>query len=90
MADTTWSARIDEETKKELTELINASGEQVKDFVVNMITAYKLKKAEELQPIAAQDIKELQTHTKRILEIYCNLTQRIETQLTEKDKKQKK
>jgi len=55
-----------------------------------MITAYKLKKAEELQPIAAQDIKELQTHTKRILEIYCNLTQRIETQLSEKDKKQKK
>lgn len=86
MADTTWGVRVDEETKKELTELLNESGEQGKDFVVSLLTAYKLKKAEELQPIASQDIKELQTHIKRIQEIYYNLTQRIEMQLAAKDK----
>lgn len=85
MADTTWSVRMDDETKAEVVTLLNSSGEQAKEFIQSLMAAYKLKKAEELQPAAAQDIKDLQIHLGRIQDIYYNLSQRIDTRIKAKD-----
>jgi chromosome segregation ATPase len=85
MADTTWAVRVDEQTKQEVIELLNSSGDQGKEFLISMMTAYKLKKAEEMQPLASQDLKELQIHINRIQDIYYNLSQRVETRLAAKD-----
>lgn len=85
MPDTTWSVRMDEETKAEVVTLLNSSGEQGKEFIQSLMNAYKLKKAEELQPAAAQDIKDLQIHLGRIQDIYYNLSKRIDTRIRAKD-----
>ena len=85
MADTTWAVRVDDQTKQEVIELLNSSGDQGREFLISMMTAYKLKKAEEMQPLASQDLKELQIHINRIQDIYYNLSQRVETRLKAKD-----
>lgn len=86
MADSTWGVKVDDQTKQEITELLNSSGVQGKEFLISMMTAYRLKKAEEMQPLASQDLKELQIHINRVQEIYYNLSQRVETKLKEKER----
>lgn len=85
MADTTWSVRMDDDTKLEVINLLNSSGEQGKEFIQSLMSAYKLKKSEELQPIASQDLKDLQLHLGRVQDIYYNLSKRIDTRLKAKD-----
>ena len=76
MADTTWSVRMDDDTKLEVINLLNSSGEQGKEFIQSLMSAYKLKKSEELQPIASQDLKDLQLHLGRVQDIYYNLSKK--------------
>ncbi|MBC8059628.1 MAG: hypothetical protein H7Y18_03075, partial [Clostridiaceae bacterium] len=65
--------------------LLNSSGEQGKEFIQSLMGAYKLKKSEEMQPIASQDLKDLQLHLGRVQDIYYNLSKRIDTRLKAKD-----
>lgn len=85
MADSTWSVRLDDDTKQDITNLLNSSGEQGKEFVQSLITAYKIKKAEESQPLASQDLKDLQMYLTGIQNVYYNLSMRIDTKLKTKD-----
>lgn len=85
MSDTTWGIRTDEDTKKEAIELLNSSGEQGKEFLQSLISAYKIKKAEDLQPLATQELKDLRFHITQIQDIYYNLSKRIDTRLKAKD-----
>ena len=85
MAGTTWSVRIDEEVKKEITELLNSDGGNGEEFVKSLLSSYKLKQAEELQPIATQDIKDLQIHLSAVQDIYYNLSKRVDVRLKAKD-----
>lgn len=85
MAGTTWSVRIDEEVKKEITELLNSDGGNGEEFVKSLLSSYKLKQAEELQPIATQDIKDLQIHLSAVQDIYYNISKRVDLRLKAKD-----
>lgn len=73
----TWSVKIDDETKQDIQQLLNNSGQQGKDFVQTLVTAYKINKVKESNPDAKVDIEELQYHTSRVNEIYYNLTSRV-------------
>lgn len=86
----TWSAKIDDEEKEKLNELIEQSGLSSKDFLSTMITAYELSKAKESNTLLTQDIDELQRITNRINSIFSNVGDRIQTLLNSKDDEYKK
>lgn len=55
------------------------------DFLNQLIIAYKSEKVKEIIPLVATDITVLQTLTKKIFEIYLNLSYSIETISQSKD-----
>ena len=78
MADVTWGVKVSEELKQQITELVDKEGIQSKDFIQQMVNTYTLEKVKQSIPAMAEDLKELQTLTQRINNIYLNLGYRIE------------
>jgi hypothetical protein len=54
MADTTWSVRMDDETKAEVINLLNSSGEQGKEFIQSLMSSYKLKNPKNYNQLPAR------------------------------------
>lgn len=88
MADVTYGAKVPEELKKQLEDLQKDSGLRTgKDFMQSLVNSYVLEKTKEDIPQVAEDLKELQTLTQRINNIYLNLGYRIEN-ITKAQKEQ--
>lgn len=78
MADVTWGVKVPEELKEQINRLMKESGLQGKDFMQQVISSYILEIAKMETPEVAQDLKELQSLTQRINDIYLNMGYRIE------------
>lgn len=85
MSDTTWGVKVSEELKGQIIKLIEQEGIPVKDFMQNMVNVYNVEKAKQQMPEVAVDLKELQTITQRINNIYLNIGYRIETLVKDKE-----
>lgn len=80
MSDVTFGVKVPEELKKQLEDLQKSSGLRTgKDFMQQLVNIYQVEKAKESIPVVAEDLKELQTLTQRINNIYLNLGYRIES-----------
>jgi len=79
MSDVTFGVKMPEELKQQIDSLIKESGLRTgKDFMQSLVNGYVLEKTKESIPEVAEDLKELQTLTQRIDNIYLNLGYRIE------------
>lgn len=78
MADVTFGVKVPEELKEQISKLMSDSGLTGKDFMQQIINTYTVEKTKESIPQVAEDLKELQTLTQRINNIYLNLGYRIE------------
>lgn len=79
MSDVTYGAKVPEELKAQLEQLQKDSGLRTgKDFLQQLINCYVVEKTKESVPQVAEDLKELQTLTQRINNIYLNLGYRID------------
>lgn len=91
MADVTYGAKVPEELKKQLEDLQKDSGLRTgKDFMQQLVNCYVIEKTKEQLPEVAQELKELQTLTQRIYNIYLNLGYRIENVTKEQQEQQEK
>jgi DNA repair exonuclease SbcCD ATPase subunit len=80
MSDVTFGVKVPEELKKQLEDLQKNSGLRTgKDFMQQLVNTYQVEKAKDSIPVVAEDLKELQTLTQRINNIYLNLGYRIES-----------
>ncbi|MEG2353112.1 MAG: hypothetical protein RSB70_00550 [Clostridium sp.] len=85
MSDTIFSVRIDEEMKIKFADTAKIMGINNKDFMELLISNYELNKLTEKSTLNIQsDVSELQHITKRMLDIYLNLIDKIN--LSEKEK----
>lgn len=89
MADTTYSVRIDEETKEKIGELVKKSGLNSKDFMTDLLQTYEINKTKEVVPLIEKDLDELQILTRRINSIYINVGERIDLISKDKDEQYK-
>ena len=79
MSDVTFGVKVPEELKLQIDNLIKDSGLRTgKDFMQSLINSYVLEKTKESLPEVAEDLKELQSLTQRIDNIYLNLGYRID------------
>lgn len=78
MSDVTFGVKVPEELKKQLEEL-QKNFRTGKDFMQQLVNIYQVEKTKENIPTVAEDLKELQTLTQRINNIYLNLSYRIES-----------
>jgi hypothetical protein len=86
MADTkTFGVKVPEELHQEATDLQRKLGLSGEGFLNELVRAYKLEKAKEEMPQVVEDLKELQTLTQRINNIYLNLGYRIDNITKAKD-----
>lgn len=83
--DATWSVRIPEDMKERISNMITESGLNSKEFLTQVIQAYELKAAKELQPLMESDIDELTQIIARIHNIFINLCERITNFQKQKD-----
>ncbi|SHH52466.1 hypothetical protein SAMN02745196_00660 [Clostridium collagenovorans DSM 3089] len=87
MADTIFSVRIDEDTKIKFAETAKELGINNKDFMEILISNYELHKSTNESKLDIQsDVGELQHITKRMMDIYVNLVERMT--LSDKEKNQ--
>jgi chromosome segregation ATPase len=77
MNQTTWGVKITEELKQKLTKLIEESGLTAKDFIEELVQVYEAQKTKEVVPAISSDIEEVQTLTKRLVDIYLNMGQKV-------------
>ncbi|MDI3312690.1 MAG: hypothetical protein QJR05_14865 [Thermoanaerobacterium sp.] len=75
--DTTWGVKMSEELKEKISKLIEQSGLSAKDFMGELVQTYEAKMTRNAVPQIASDIEEVQALTKRLLDIYINVGQKI-------------
>ena len=80
----TWSARLDNSVKAEITEMVNQSGDTPNDFVKKLVSSYKLQQAVQAVPLAGQDIADLRTHMGAIESVFSGLLLRMQTEIFSK------
>lgn len=89
MADVTWGVKVSEELKEKITETVQQSGLNGKEFVESLLLAYEMQKLKEMQPTMKADLDELQSLTSRINNIFLNLGERFENIGKTKDQEYK-
>lgn len=86
---TTWSVKISEEQREKLSNMLQESGLQGKEFISNLINTYELSQIKTQRPEIAPDLQELEQITTRINSIYINIAERVNTILIDKDNSHK-
>jgi DNA repair exonuclease SbcCD ATPase subunit len=81
----TWGVKVTEEQKDKMRELLTGSGMDGKDFVEYLSTLYESKMSKEKQPLLKQDIEEVETITRRLLNIFINVNERLSITMKDKD-----
>lgn len=75
----TWSAKIDDEQKEKLQNLIDESGLSSKDFLESLISLYEINSSKVHVKEISEDISEVQQLTLRMTNIFINVAERIES-----------
>lgn len=83
--NTTWGVKCSEEIKEKLSKLMEESGLTGDGFAEVLANAYLLNILKDKQPTITPDIEELQSLVNRIVSIYINAGERIETLMRDKD-----
>ncbi|MBU3190354.1 hypothetical protein K9O30_14275 [Clostridium bowmanii] len=74
--DAILSVRISDELKQKFNELAQSEGINNKELMEQVVKYYELNRAREEDSNMSEDIKELQTITSRIADIYINIVER--------------
>jgi len=74
--DAILSVRISDELKQKFNELAQSEGINNKEFMEQVVKYYELNRAREEDSNMSEDIKELQTITSRMADIYINIVER--------------
>ena len=85
MADVTWGVKVPEELRDQISAFMKESGMQGKDFMQQLINLYVVEQTKDSIPEVAEDLKELQSLTQRINDIYLNIGYRIDNLVKSKD-----
>ena len=75
MADSTYTVRVDQETKDQLQKLQTESGKTQSEFYKEIAAQLQLDQLKE-DGVATEEIEELQLHTKRIAELVVSMITR--------------
>jgi chromosome segregation ATPase len=75
---TTWSVKLDEDTKQDIKEILEQDGQQAKELLKDMLGLYKLNKLKDVSFLSA-DVEELKALTTRIIDLYTNAGERYNT-----------
>ena len=76
LMDAILSVRISDELKQKFNELAQSEGINNKELMEQVVKYYELNKAKEEDSNMSEDIKELQTITSRMADIYINIVER--------------
>lgn len=74
--DAILSVRISDELKQKFNELAQSEGINNKELMEQVVKYYELNRAREEDSTMSEDIKELQTITSRMADIYINIVER--------------
>ena len=74
--DAILSVRISDELKQKFNELAQSEGINNKELMEQVVKYYELNRAREEDSNMSEDIKELQTITSRMADIYINIVER--------------
>ncbi len=88
--DSIFSVRINEELKEKFFKMAQEQGINNKDLMEVMVKHYELNDAKDSFNYAQNDIDELQSITKRVLDIYINLLEKSKIKSLEVDNTYKK
>jgi|GEM_PF-3715756 len=78
-----YSVRLGEVEREKLNRFVSESGLSNKDFISDLISMYEMQKAKTAEPVFAEDIKELETVTRRMNAIYVNMVERVNSMMME-------
>ena len=81
--DAILSVRISDELKQKFNELAQSEGINNKELMEQVVKYYELNRAREEDNNMSEDIKELQTITSRMADIYINIVERNNTKALE-------
>jgi len=81
--DAILSVRISDELKQKFNELAQNEGINNKELMEQVVKYYELNRAREENSIMSEDIKELQTITSRMADIYINIVERTNVKTIE-------
>jgi len=81
--DAILSVRISDELKQKFNELAQSEGINNKELMEQVVKYYELNRAREENSNMSEDIKELQTITSRMADIYINIVERNNTKALE-------
>jgi len=81
--DAILSVRISDELKQKFNELAQSEGINNKELMEQVVKYYELNRAREEDSNMSEDIKELQTITSRMADIYINIVERNNIQALE-------
>ena len=89
MKDVTFGVKVPEELRDQINEIMKSSGLVGREFMQQLVDSYQLDKNKREIPEMAEEIKELQSLTHRINEMYLYLGTRFQNivSLGEKEKK---
>ena len=89
MKDVTFGVKVPEELRDQINEIMKGSGLVGREFMQQLVDSYLLDKNKQEIPEMAEEIKELQSLTHRINEMYLYLGTRFQNimNLSEKEKK---
>ncbi len=84
---TTWGVKIPQETKDKLKKILEENNMQGKDFIDTLLALYESNIIKQNSPLISQDLDELETLVRRIINIFNNSINRVDTILKDKDDK---
>jgi chromosome segregation ATPase len=85
MSNKTFGLKVPDELYNEASNLMSVLDVSGEEFLNTLIASYKTEKTKEQIPLVAKDIKELQGLTRRIFDIYLNLSYGIENIARDKE-----
>lgn len=81
----TWGVKMPEELKNKMGEMLRESGLQGKEFVEHLATLYESSNIKQNQPLLTQDLEEVETITRRLINVFIGMGERVSITLKDKD-----
>lgn len=89
MKDVTFGVKVPEDLRDEINEIMKASGLVGREFMQQLVDSYMLDRGKQEIPEMSEEIKELQSLTHRINEMYLYLGTRFQDLMELKEKERK-
>jgi chromosome segregation ATPase len=81
----TWGVKMPEELKSKMSELLRESGLQGKEFMEHLATLYESSNIKQNQPLITQDLEEVEAITRRLINIFTGMGERVTITLKDRD-----